>query len=91
MDINSVSNSNGVYLPQDLPQKQKEQQNPVQNIKIQDKLDLSEEAKNIQNSTITQQKNLDKISERIKNNFYNSDEVTSKVADKIYQEITASN
>ena len=91
MDINSVSNSNGVYLPQDLPQKQKDQQNQAQDIKIQDKLDLSEEAKSIQNSTNIQQSNLDKISERIKSNFYNSDEVTSKVADKIYQEITASN
>jgi hypothetical protein len=90
MDINSVSNSSGVYLPQDLPQKQKDQQ-PGQDIKIQDKLELSEQAKNIQNSVSTQQSNLDKISERITSGFYNSDEVVSKVADKIYQEIGQTN
>jgi hypothetical protein len=90
MDINSVSNLNGVYLPHDLSQKQKGQQNG-QDIKIQDKLELSEEAKSIQNSASVQQSNLDKISDRIKNDFYNSDEVVSKVVDKIYQEIGQAN
>jgi len=90
MDIKSVSNSNNVYLPKDLPQKGKDQKEG-QEIKIQDKLELSEEAKNIQNSTSTQQSRLDQISERIKNNFYNSDEVVNKVADKIYQEIKQTN
>lgn len=86
MDIKSVSNSNNIYLPKDLPQKGKDSKDG-QEIKIQDKLELSEEAKNIQNTTSTQQNRLDQISERIKSNFYNSDEVISKVADKIYQEI----
>ena len=87
MDIKSVSNSNGnAYFPKDLPQKGKDQKEG-QELKIQDKLELSEEAKNIQNSSNTQQSSLDKISERIKSDFYNSNEVISKVADKIYQEI----
>jgi hypothetical protein len=86
MDIKSVSNSNSVYVPKDLPQKGKDQ-NESKEIKIQDKLELSEEAKNIQNSTNIQQNKLDKVSERISSGFYNSNEVISKVADKIYQEI----
>ena len=86
MDIKSVSNSNNVYLPKDLPQKGKDQKEG-QEIKIQDKLELSEEAKNIQNSSGTQQSRLEKISGRISSNFYNSNEVINKVADKIYQEI----
>ena len=79
-----------VYLPKDLPQKGKDQKEG-QEIKIQDKLELSEEAKNIQNSTSTQQSRLDQISARINSNFYNSDEVVNKVADKIYQEIKQTN
>lgn len=86
MDIKSVSNSNSIYIPKDTPQKGKDQKEG-QELKIQDKLELSEEAKNINNSTSTQQSRLDKISDRIKNDYYNSDEVVSKVADKIYQEI----
>lgn len=87
MDIKSVSNSNNVYLPKDLPQKGKDPKEN-QELKIQDKLELSEEAKNIQNSASVQQSRLEKISERINSNFYNSNDVISKVADKIYQEIT---
>lgn len=91
MDIKSVSNANNnVYLPKDLPQKGKDQKDG-QEIKIQDKLEISDEAKNIQNSTSTQQSRLDQISARINSNFYNSDEVTNKVADKIYQEIKQTN
>ena len=86
MDIKSVSNSNSVYLPKDLPQKGKDSKEG-QEIKIQDKLELSEEAKNIQNSSGAQQSRLEKISGRINSNFYNSNEVINKVADKIYQEI----
>jgi hypothetical protein len=86
MNIKSVSNTNNVYSPQDVPVKGKDP-NETQEIKIQDKLELSEEAKNIQNSSNAQQSSLSQISDRVKNGFYNSDQVISKVADKIYQEI----
>jgi len=91
MDIKSVSNpTNNVYLQKDVPQKSKDA-NEGTELKIQDKLELSEEAKNIQNSTNIQQNRLDKISERISSGFYNSNDVISKVADKIYQEIKPTN
>lgn len=79
--------SNNIYFPKDLPQNGKDQAKN-QNYKIQDKLELSQEAQNMQKPEA--QKNLDQISEKIKNNYYNSDEVINKVADKIYNEITKS-
>jgi len=86
-----VSNqANNVYAQKDLPQKAKDA-NEGTEIKIQDKLELSDQAKNIQNSTNIQQNKLDKISERISSGFYNSNDVISKVADKIYQEIKPTN
>jgi hypothetical protein len=85
MEIKSVSNN--VYFPKDYPQKN-DGQKETPDIKIQDKLELSEEAKNIQNTSTPQQNRLNQISDRIKSQYYNSDQVISKVADKIYQEIT---
>ena len=84
MDIKPLSNN--IYFPKDLPQNGKDQTKD-QNPKIQDKLELSQEAQNMKKSE-TQGKNLDQISEKIKNNFYNSDEVINKVAEKIYNEIS---
>lgn len=81
MDIKPLSNSN--YYQRDSSGKvseSKEKSGPES--KIQDKLELSDEAKKIQNSAPSI-KNLDEIKAKIDSNFYNSDAVISKVADKI--------
>ena len=58
--------------------------------RIKDKLELSEEAKNIQKSSAENSK-LDKIKERINSNYYNSEEVINKVAENILKEIQPDN
>ena len=85
MDIKSILNNNSIYIQKDLPQKGKDQ-NGNTNLKIQDKLELSQEAKTIQNSTNNIPRS-DEIKERIQDKFYDSDDVVSKVADKILNEI----
>ncbi len=85
MDIKSVTNNNSIYFQKDLPQKGKDQSGNA-NLKIQDKLELSQEAKNIQ-SSVSQASNSDEIAKRIQNGYYNSNEVIGKVADKILNEI----
>ena len=54
--------------------------------KIEDKLEISEQAK-VLNKENLQSKKLALIKERIDSNFYNSDEVTKKVSQEIYNEI----
>jgi len=85
MDIKSILNNNSMYIQKDLPQKSKDQ-NGNTNLKIQDKLELSQEAKTIQNSTNNIPRS-DEIKERIQDKFYDSDDVVSKVADNILNEI----
>ena len=85
MDIKSVTNSNSIYFQKDLPQKGQDQSGNA-NVKIQDKLELSQEAQNIQNSA-NQVPRSEEISERIQDKFYDSDDVVSKVADKILSQI----
>ncbi len=85
MDIKSINNSNSIYFQKDLPQKGKDQSGNT-NLKVQDKLELSQEAKNIQN-TDNQVPRSEEISRRINNKFYDSNEVVSQIADKILSEI----
>ena len=85
MDIKSVTNGNNVYFQKDLPQKGQDQSGNA-NVKIQDKLELSQEAQNIQNSANKVPRS-EEISERIQDKFYDSDDVVSKVADKILSQI----
>ena len=85
MDIKSVTNGNNVYFQKDLPQKGQDQSGNA-NVKIQDKLELSQEAQNIQNSA-NQVPRSEEISRRINNKFYDSNEVVSQIADKILSEI----
>ena len=81
MNIKPLSNSN--YYQQNSSGKVSEsKEKPGSESKIQDKLELSDEAKKIQNSN-SNTKNLDEIKAKISQNFYNSDAVISKVADKI--------
>ncbi len=81
MNIKPLSNNN--YYQRDLPGKVSEsKETSGSESKIQDKLELSDEAKKIQNSA-SNTKNLDEIKAKIDSNFYNSNAVISKVADKI--------
>lgn len=54
--------------------------------KIEDKLEISEQAK-ILNKESLQSKKLATVKEKIQNNFYNSDEIAKKVAEEIYKEL----
>ncbi len=53
--------------------------------KIEDKLEISEQAKVLNKENL--QSKLALIKERIGSNFYNSEEVTKKVSQEIYKEI----
>jgi len=54
--------------------------------KINDKLELSSEAKKLKGTEMDKAK-LSEVKEKINNGFYNSEAVLNKVADKIYKEI----
>ena len=81
MNINPLSNNNN-YFSKDLTGSTSESKGKSENPKVQDKLELSEEAKKIQSSK-TNGKDLNAIKAKIASNFYNSNEVLNKVADKI--------
>lgn len=83
MTIKSVSNN--LFVNNIGSDKAKDISGKKEN-KIQDKLELSEEAKNIQKSNSETGK-LDKIKERINSKFYDSDDVINKVAENILKEI----
>ncbi len=83
MQIKPVNNSS--FYTREVPGKSTDPKEQGEN-KIKDKLELSEEAKNIQKSQ-GENSNMEKIKERIKSNFYNSPDVISKVADNILKEI----
>ncbi len=83
MQIEPVSGS--PYYSKNIRDNNSESKGPKEN-KIKDKLELSEEAKNI-GKTQAENTNMDKIKERINNKFYDSPEVINKVADKILKDI----
>ena len=81
MNIKPLSNNN--YYQQNFKGKVSESnEKPGAESKVQDKLELSDEAKKIQSSAAGT-KNLDQIKAKVNMGFYNSDAVISKVADKI--------
>ncbi len=85
MQIESVSGS--PYYSGNIRDNNSEPKETKEN-KIKDKLELSEEAKNI-SKTQAENANMDKIKERINNKFYDSPGVINKVADKILKNIKA--
>jgi len=82
MNIKPVSN-NFSYNRELENKKGKESTNGA---KIEDKLEISEQAK-VMNKENLESKKLALIKEKIENKFYNSDEVTKKVAEEIYKEL----
>jgi len=58
----------------------------AQESKIEDKLQISDEAKALNKENL-QSKKLAVIKEKINNNFYNSDQVVKKVSEEIYKEL----
>lgn len=83
MHIKPVSNK--VYIGSDVSENVKSK-NEIKENKIQDKLELSDEAKNIQKKQVPE-KNLEKIKDRINNKFYESDEIINKVANEMLKDI----
>jgi len=83
MNIKPVSNK--IYLGNDVPENVKSNKEIKKN-KIQDKLELSDEAKNIQKKQVPE-KNLDIIKARINSKYYESDKIINKVADKMLKDI----
>jgi len=79
--------------PQNIPFVNKGQVEPVKQQevakpKVQDKIEISAEAKILQDQKHTAKINA--IKEKVESGFYNSDEVISKVADKVFEEINES-
>ncbi len=83
MNIKPVSDK--VYIGNDVSENVKGKKEIKRN-KIQDKLELSDEAKNIQKKQVPV-KNLDLIKNRINSKYYESDEVINKIADKMLKDI----
>ncbi|HED08219.1 MAG TPA: hypothetical protein ENI57_08905 [Ignavibacteria bacterium] len=83
MNIKPVSNK--VYLENNVSENVKGKKEIKEN-KIQDKLELSEEAKNIRKKQVPG-KDLNKIKDRINSKYYGSDEIINKIADKILKDI----
>lgn len=77
--------SNKVYLGKDVTENVNENVEKKET-KFQDKLELSEEARNIQKSQVPVSK-FDKIKDRLNKKFYDSNEVISQTADKILKDI----
>ncbi len=84
MNIKSVSNNNYSYNNRDV--ENKKEKDSTKESKVEDKLEISEEAKAMGKDNL-QSKKLAVIKERLDNNFYNSDEVTKKVAQEIFKEL----
>ncbi len=85
MHIKPVSNK--VYLGNDVPENVKGKKEIKEN-KVHDKLELSEEAKNIQKKQVPD-KNLEKIKARIDSKYYDSEEIINKVAEKMLKDINS--
>ncbi len=84
MNIKSVSNNNYSYNNKEVDNK-KGKDSTIES-KVEDKLEISEEAKAMSKDNL-QSKKLALIKERLDNNFYNSDKVTKKVAQEIFKEL----
>ena len=83
MNIKPISNS--PYYSGDVPGKAQDPKEPAEN-KMRDKLELSEEAKNIQKNQESS-KNLELIKQRINSKFYDKPEVIDHVANSILKDI----
>lgn len=83
MEIKGISNQN-LYGPHS-KSKTTVESNEVQAAK--DKIEISEEARNMAKTTEISPERLEQIRNRIDSKFYSSAEVLSKVADKILKEI----
>lgn len=81
MEIKGISNN---YFPQQ--EVKKTQTVPAENVKKQDKLEISSEAKILQAKN-TNIKDLAQISQKVKENFYNSPEVLDTTALAILKEM----
>ena len=86
MQIKSISNN--PYYTNNKIKDQVNNHGESSKNKIQDKLELSKEAKSLtEKGSVEDTEKLDKIKSKIDNNFYNSDSVINKVADSILKEI----
>ena len=83
MNIKPISNN--PYYSGDIPGKASESKEPAEN-KMRDKLELSEEARNIQKNQGSS-KNLEEIKQRINSKFYHKPEVLDQVANSILKEL----
>lgn len=81
MEIKGISNN---YLP--AQETRKTQAVPAENVKKQDKVEISSEAKILQAKN-TNIKDLDQIRQKVKENFYNSPEVLNSTALAILKEM----
>ncbi|MCF8240209.1 MAG: hypothetical protein K9J16_02405 [Melioribacteraceae bacterium] len=84
MDIQSINN--GFNIPS------RTQKKPVLNSgesekKAMDKLDISEQAKNMGKVAASDKKDLSEIKAKVNSKFYDSDKVIEKVAENILNEI----
>lgn len=83
LEIKGISNN---YFPSQ--ETRKTQTVPAENVKKQDKLEISSEAKILQaNKTTT--KDLSQIQQKVKDNFYNSNEVINATAQAILKDLKA--
>lgn len=85
MNIKPISN-NYSYNNRELEGKKGKE--PANESKIEDKIEISEQAK-VMNKENLQSKKLALIKDRINSNFYNSDEVAKKIAQEIYKNLKA--
>ncbi|MCU7495304.1 MAG: hypothetical protein HF314_05805 [Ignavibacteria bacterium] len=81
LEIKGISNN---YFP--VQETRKTQAVPAENIKKQDKLEISSEAKILQAKN-TNIKDLTQIRQKIKDNFYNTPEVLNTTASAIMKEL----
>lgn len=81
LEIKGISNN---YFS--LQETRKTQAVPAENVKKQDKLEISSEAKILQAKN-TNIKDLTQIKQKVKENFYNSPEVLSTTATAIMKEL----
>ena len=81
LEIKGISNN---YFP--AQETKKTQAVPAENVKKQDKLEISSEAKILQ-AKDTNTKDLDQIKQKVKENFYDSHHVLNSTALKILKDM----
>ena len=83
VEINKIGNNinalRSTYIKQDAP--------PPQEQKKSDKIEISDEARNLQSQNVSAQ-DFSVIKDRIKSDFYSRPEVMSKVADEILKSLS---